>query len=615
VIARRATWRREGKPLALVAAAALLATLATFNPYWVPAGDSEVFTVAARNLVRGQGLTYLGEPLAVTPPGWPVVLALLMKLGNGAVWLLKAFTAGCIVMGLVLSYAVLRRAAGVPRSTAAVACVAAAFAAPLYPLSFWLHSDALFFVLATAATLAAATWARSGNATWVVATCVLVVAMTCVRWAGLPFAVVVAAACLGRRGGLLAAVCVVFVAFISFASLHALLSPGGVSLLATVAEEARVPGFLVREQTTVSYARELGMRATQLPSWLSWTLFTPLRFVAYSLGTPGRLADAGVGLLVLALACVAAWRQARVGRWFLVGCLAYVGVLCLAWPSVNSRYLVPVLPVLVAAVVAGVQPLWPKLRRGLLVTFFAAFAVNNVAMWAVDVWVARAGSAAEFYRRYEAGIHLGLLDIAVALRDRPDAHGNLLAVSERYQNLNEVWHYKHPQRVLAHAGGLTPIAADRRVVRPSIPRAQQWAREAGVRFYVHQNPTTPGRVWHFRLTRDQHARIVGHDPGPARPTYQLHAARDHAASPDKEPQTWLVPVEVPPADDATLEELARRVPFLNARPAAASRPVPALPAYHDAFGGRRLHGRDDEPLADRTQPPLILPEVVLPDRR
>src|SRR4051812_22123369 len=45
------------------------------NPYWVTGGDSEVYTCIARSLAQGKGFVFNGQPVAMVPPGWPLLLA------------------------------------------------------------------------------------------------------------------------------------------------------------------------------------------------------------------------------------------------------------------------------------------------------------------------------------------------------------------------------------------------------------------------------------------------------------------------------------------------------------------------------------------------------------
>src|SRR5205085_8309168 len=60
-------------PLTLLIIIALYALLQ--NRYWVPAGDSELYTAAARSLARGEGYRFNGQLVAITPPGWSLMMA------------------------------------------------------------------------------------------------------------------------------------------------------------------------------------------------------------------------------------------------------------------------------------------------------------------------------------------------------------------------------------------------------------------------------------------------------------------------------------------------------------------------------------------------------------
>src|SRR5262245_47080308 len=60
-------------------AVAALFFLALQNRYWIPGGDSEVYTSAARSIVLGQGYMFNGQAARIAPPGWPLLLAGVMK--------------------------------------------------------------------------------------------------------------------------------------------------------------------------------------------------------------------------------------------------------------------------------------------------------------------------------------------------------------------------------------------------------------------------------------------------------------------------------------------------------------------------------------------------------
>src|SRR4051812_38594889 len=75
--ARSSPW-----PTVAVAVTLLLAYGLLQNPYWVTGGDSEVYTCIARSLAQGKGFVFNGQPVAMVPPGWPILQAGVMKVTN-----------------------------------------------------------------------------------------------------------------------------------------------------------------------------------------------------------------------------------------------------------------------------------------------------------------------------------------------------------------------------------------------------------------------------------------------------------------------------------------------------------------------------------------------------
>ena len=78
------------------------------NPYWVPGGDSEVYTSAARSLVLTGKFYFNGLPVSMVPPGWSFVLAGLMKIWP-AFLLLKLATMTCMTGSLAINFWICRR--------------------------------------------------------------------------------------------------------------------------------------------------------------------------------------------------------------------------------------------------------------------------------------------------------------------------------------------------------------------------------------------------------------------------------------------------------------------------------------------------------------------------
>ncbi|HMO27262.1 MAG TPA: hypothetical protein PKB10_13445, partial [Tepidisphaeraceae bacterium] len=164
--------------------------LLLFNPMWVPGGDSDFYLVVARNLVTGNGYTFNGEPVGMSPPGWPMVLAGLMWI-SPTFGFIKLTMIGFMLTSLGLAYRVLLRFCS-PRVSAMVILLAGTLH-PLYPLTFWTHSESLFCLIAWA-TLLLAFRINEGRSGWgaVAGVVLLSIAAVLVRWTGLIQVVLVA---------------------------------------------------------------------------------------------------------------------------------------------------------------------------------------------------------------------------------------------------------------------------------------------------------------------------------------------------------------------------------------------------------------------------------------
>src|SRR5215207_8224447 len=101
--ARRDRWFFLGTMSVITVMFALLQ-----NPYWVPAGDSEVYISVARSLVRGEGYRFNEQPVAMVPPGWPAAMAVVMAV-TPYFLPLKLLTMTCMIGALAISYWVCRR--------------------------------------------------------------------------------------------------------------------------------------------------------------------------------------------------------------------------------------------------------------------------------------------------------------------------------------------------------------------------------------------------------------------------------------------------------------------------------------------------------------------------
>jgi hypothetical protein len=307
-----------------------------------------------------------------------------------------------------------------------------------------------------------------------------------------------------------------------------------------------------------------------VPQWFSWTLFSPLSVLdgISPLGVPvGLWIDRGIGLLAMAMLGVAAWGAARRRddgsprpHYLWMGVLVYVIALGLNWPHVNNRYLVPIAPFLVAGILVGLKELSRYATfRALGWMFVAAILAINGALWGVDVIICRSRSAEQFYTRWEAGIYQSLIEVGVYLDELVDVGDGEIVASERYQNLNERWEYPLSPRAMVLMTAKQVRSVPTPLAGSGVRKAQAWARETGALYYVQQNPTYPGRIWHFRVTPEIEKLITGWPPAPERPQFELFTMRPDPipGNPDLRSLQYQ---PVPVLRGEKLERVTRRVP-------------------------------------------------------
>src|SRR3954469_22307696 len=175
----RAAWRTWAILVVCIGALYML----MWNPYWVPGGDSELYVAVARSWAMGQRHTFNGQFVSMSPPGWPLVLAAAMKISPSFAFL-KLITIASMTFALGLWYWFLLRFTTNRR--AVLLTLLTAISGHVYTLTFWMHSDAFFCLIATAAMVIACqiNERRSHMALRIVALALLCIAAQLVRWAG-----------------------------------------------------------------------------------------------------------------------------------------------------------------------------------------------------------------------------------------------------------------------------------------------------------------------------------------------------------------------------------------------------------------------------------------------
>lgn len=485
--------RRLGAGLILLLV--LLYTL-LLNPYWVRFGDSELYLCAARNLAQGKGYNFNGQPIAIAPPGWPLVLAAAMKLTSRLLWL-KLIPMASTIGFLIASFFLLRRFT--TPLVASLCVLTTALLDPVVSLGYLFYSDGLFSLLAILGVILAFqindgkdSWRQIGILT------LLGTAATCIRWAGAPWLALIAAALLSgelrpRLNRRWAALSITAAAIIlSFVFLRRALHTDPARL------DPRYDTFVATNYDVLNAdekASEPVQRISSLGQWLAGLFWRP--WVTYRATRP--LADV-VGWIVLVLIALWAGEKAFKRQWIGLGMIVYLVFLAMIWPDPMSRYLVPSAPLLLLAVYHGINrfvtmlpqiPAWVK-PLGLNLFFASILSINGL-LYLANVALMR---SRHFYERYDAGVHKQLIDAAWYLNHQPRG-GYEIAISGRWVNFGREFHTDGYRRALNFLTN-RPIVTmgldlpagqiQRDLCREPDAQVVQWLNQHHCRYYLYQPP-------------------------------------------------------------------------------------------------------------------------------
>jgi hypothetical protein len=558
--------RISGDPLAFVVTSMLLLAmyLPLQNPYWVPGGDSEVYTAIARNLATGRGYTFNGQPVSMVPPGWPLLLAGAMKVSPSFLFL-KLLNMSCMFGSLLMGYWICRRFASPALS--ALVIVLTAVLSHVYALTFWLHSDALFCLTSSAVLLLAMQINEGKPHSWRIP---LLVAMCSasvfVRWAGL-FSWLLAAAAL-VNGQLRPRwnrcwMTLIISAAVTASTFYGLrwyltVPPEINSMVKSWATDDPSGGAALSDKTLAqSYSifdpggeglgRLVG-RAGYWGQWVAYLLWQPLR-LGFSNALVALIALA-VGWVVLIPLIVQGYRSTLRCEWLWPAMLLYALVLAMNWPRPNARYYVPIASLVILGVFKGVQIIRDRFATPsvlssckVLLGYFAAFILLcNGVLYAVDLSVARSH---KFYETYEAGLNRDLIYACHWLNERPDVGDGQIAVSEYYVNLGRPRISRLGLRATTMLTGKAIVSVPKKYTISGDPRGSEaflrWARKLGIKYVLYQPVVSPWRVFHFRMGWLQEAMTDA-------PATDTGAGWRLYAIPPEGQGNEAVRISVPPAD-------------------------------------------------------------------
>ncbi len=551
------------------------------NGKWTPSSDPEVYLSAARNILLGDGYTFNGNNLGHYPPGWSVFLAGLMTVStsfhfiNGVAKLL-------IIAGALIYYALLLRYTSPVR----------AFVCVLLSATLWqwfrygsvLMSESLFILL-TALGLLMAIRISEGKDRICGPVCLILlcISLPAIRWAGLIVAGVMAMTAVSgewkpkaNRKWLTFSLCLIM-GIASFGGFYWATQKG----LFAPAERASDAGTdaPVRDDEIRIVAKKHGStdarkvhRIKQLPlldlrrgMWHARQIIEAPRLYAlllWPLGELGRkqrsvaMVFDVLGYILFIPIALATWRHVRKMHWVWLAVLLYV-LMIMAIHSPRGRYLAAFAPFVILGVWEGLVLLraWLRSRMGgrtrrligmFPPAFIALLAASNLFIYGMDVYVRR---SPDFYHAFRAGQYRELLDAANHIHKHAPADARI-GVSMRRKNLGKT-----------HAS-FSPIAAlvlltNRRVV--AAPRFEwkedrdylksvAWAEEKGLDYVVVRPPTSPWRVWHFRVEWLQR-RMTGQSEIKHYPYWECYRITEGRATLLQPPRAEDFPDHVPMPPD------------------------------------------------------------------
>jgi hypothetical protein len=471
----RAVW-----VVSVAIAGGLFALLA--NHHWVPGGDSELYLATARNLLLhhfsiSHGYIFNGQPYNQEPPGWPFVLATAMTFSTRFAFL-KSINMFAMLGSLAMAYPICRRY--VPPMVAGAVIVMTALLSHVFPLTFWLHSDALFCLVGTASFLVALQIGEGRDRAWRIALlCVLCAAAVTVRYAGLLNWIIVAGALmeghgipitrdLFKRDYIIQTVSTLWRNFRAGRWSRAVVATGLTFVVTAGSFAVWRSALHVNEQQAAMIRAAGGTEDTGLDSrtdpgghqeyswlnassqgwngyinrtlqwgdWFSYLFWQPFRFkVIKWINSLSVLVGwiAAIPLLFLAFSGL------RRRQWIWAAVALYGFLLGLSWPHPNARYLVPVAFFLLVSLWAGSTAIilrWPATERALrilMVLFVATFILCNGTLYGIEVWAQRSSN---FYATYEAGLNQDLISASRWLINHRVPANEAIACSERYVNLS-----------------------------------------------------------------------------------------------------------------------------------------------------------------------------------
>jgi hypothetical protein len=188
-----------------------------------------------------------------------------------------------------------------------------------------------------------------------------------------------------------------------------------------------------------------------------------------------------------------------------------------------------VAPFLILGLLEGVDRLgsfgsgrgWRRVARVVGLGIYVVVAVANIPLWAVDTWILH---SEDFYGSYLAGQARPLIAIARYLDEKGVADGEVgrPAIPRVFTDVSPTLGRLFDERGLVLLLDRTIVVVPIRLVLDGPgDELASWAREHGLKYYIHRPPISPWRVWHFRVPWLQEW-VTGEPVTQENPFYELY---------------------------------------------------------------------------------------------
>ena len=477
-----------------------------WNGYWTPESDGAVYLSVARNLFLDHAYHFNGALPVIIPPLWPILLAGLFHL-SPSFWFLNLVSTLVMIASAMIWHRILLRLTR-PGRAFGIAFLSAMIL-EWYRLGTLPYTDPLAVLVLGVAVLLALQMQAAGRGFWRIPLLFLLVCVAVLlRYAAMLGILLVAGALVrGERRPrfhvpwLTAALCLLggmaTLVWVRCAYAWLLLHGGYGAMQAGGGVESAVAN-------QYSLLSAPGVRqVVALGSWVTVALFAPAEKVA-GIPTLGLVVPiAGWGLIACFLAALL-W-QKREMRWLGLSVALYVVVIAFRWSRLNTRYLVPVIPLLLLGIADGIGLVAGRFRAGattgalprLAVAFLVAVGIANAPLYAMSVRVAR---AADFYSAFRAESKQ-IIDIGHHLLNA-DVKDDEVAVTRRFfdQDARRPNHYALRSLVLLTGRRIRAVPAWFNEPQ-STPEFVSWAETSGVRYLVHRPSVAVERICGLPMPR------------------------------------------------------------------------------------------------------------------